>query len=152
MTTQRLHFVKSVILMKDRPPYSKNFPDYYTRKIHFVYEKVGIDFHVVVQVIEATSIMDSITGKIETQARFLAMRFAIAKLLAFITTTFGSPFLRLLLRQIINSHQIKMTFRCSKSNGSQNGYHYQGKFETLGSNFRHETPSVFRPPKVRPKI
>lgn len=52
--------------MKDRPPYSKNFPDYYTRKIHFVYEKVGIDFHVVVKVIKATTSVASITGKIET--------------------------------------------------------------------------------------
>ena len=25
--------------MKDRPTYSKIFPDYYTRKIHFIYEK-----------------------------------------------------------------------------------------------------------------
>ena len=70
------------------------------------------------------------------------MRFAIAKLLASLTTTLGSLFLRLLLRQIINSYHLKRTFHCSKSNGSHTGYHYSGKFETLGSNFRHETPSV----------
>ena len=84
--------------------------------------------------------MASITGKIETLGSNFS--YETAGLLASLTTTLGSLFLRLLLRQIINSYHLKRTFHCSKSNGSHTGYHYSGKFETLGSNFRHETPSV----------
>ena len=84
--------------------------------------------------------MASITEKIETLgSNFI---YETAGLLASLTTTSRSLFLRLLLCQIINSYHLKRTFHCSKSNGSHTGYHYSGKFETLGSNFRHETPSV----------
>ena len=82
-------------------------------------------------------------GKFETLGSNFS--YETAGLLASLTTTLGSLFLRLFLRQIINSHHIKRTFHCSKSNGSQSGYHYLGKFETLGSNFRHETPLVLLP-------
>ena len=58
--------MKSVILIKDKSPYSKiSLTTTPERFISFT-KKVGIDFHVVVSVIEAISIVASITGKIET--------------------------------------------------------------------------------------
>ena len=60
--------MKSVILMNNRPPHSilpmKLFLTTALESLIFLRKKVGIDFHVVVKVKEATQVVASFTGKI----------------------------------------------------------------------------------------